>query len=419
MAKSEKKLAKKQKKLDKKEAKKLRKLENKQYKIDKKERKKAIRKAKKAGTYKKEDFYPADNRIRVGVVGCGGIFNAAHVPAYFKERNRVKVVALCDIIGERAEKAKKRFFKEADVYTDYRQMLEDETIDVIDICTPNYLHSIIAVDALNAGKHVFCEKPDAINPEEATKMYEAAGANDKMLMIMRNNRFNPNSRYLKEYIENGNMGDIYVAHTRWLRRRGIPGKGGWFTTKELSGGGPLIDLGVHMIDLAMWFMDFPKPVSVACSAYSCFGDSNVCDSANSRFGDKVEGGTYNVEDLVIGSIRFENGAVLQLEISWASNVEKESRSVELRGTKAGATWTGSHVYLYEENKKSKQKTRHVSVAQIIPEHAENISRFFDCLINGDTPNYQMFEGNMMMKIIDALYKSAENDGKEIEIDVFE
>ena len=406
-----------QEKEDKKDAKRAakqkKKLDDTQYKLEQKNRKKAIKRAKKEGTYKKEDFFEPDNRIRIGVIGCGGIFNGCHVPAYLREEQRVKVVALCDIIGDRAANAKKKYFREADIYTDYKQLLEDESIDAVDICTPNYLHSIIAVEALKKGKNVFCEKPDAINPEEAAKMYAAAEESGKLLMIMRNNRFNPNSQYLKQYIDEGHMGEIYVARTAWIRRRGIPGKGGWFTTKEQSGGGPLIDLGVHMIDLAMWFMDFPKPVAVTAMTYNCFSDTEVSDSVNSKFGDKVAGGTFDVEDLAIGSIRFENGAVLQLEISWASNVEKEDRYVELRGTKAGATWKNERVMIYEEGKKGKQITRTVQKNVLIPQHSENLINFFDVLEGNAEPSYQIYQGAMMMKILDSLYESAENDGKEV------
>ena len=138
------------------------------------------------------------------------------------------------------------------VFTDYKELLKAEGLDAVDICTPNYLHSIIAVDALHAGLHVFCEKPDAVSVEEALKMGQAAKETGKTLMVMRNNRFHTASQYLKKYIADGKAGEIYAGRCGWQRRRGIPGKGGWFTTKAQSGGGPLIDLGVHMIDLSIW-----------------------------------------------------------------------------------------------------------------------------------------------------------------------
>ena len=224
---------------------------------------------------------------RVGIIGVGGIFNGAHREHYLKD-DRLEVVALCDIIEERAVECRDGFFPDAKVYTDFNELLKDETIDSVDICTPNYLHSIIAVAAFKAGKHVFCEKPDAVNVEEVMKMNDAAKAAGKTLMVMRNNRFTDASKLAKKFIDDGKMGEIYCGRCGWQRRRGIPGKGGWFTTKAQSGGGPLIDLGVHMIDLAIWLMGNPTPVAVTGSTYCKFADNDVSDSVNSDFGDKVE-----------------------------------------------------------------------------------------------------------------------------------
>ena len=179
---------------------------------------------------------------RVGIIGVGGIFNGAHREHYLKD-DRLEVVALCDIIEERAVECRDGFFPDAKVYTDFNELLKDETIDSVDICTPNYLHSIIAVAAFKAGKHVFCEKPDAVNVEEVMKMNDAAKAAGKTLMVMRNNRFTDASKLAKKFIDDGKMGEIYCGRCGWQRRRGIPGKGGWFTTKAQSGGGPLVTFG--------------------------------------------------------------------------------------------------------------------------------------------------------------------------------
>ncbi len=153
-------------------------------------------------------------------------------------------------------------------------------------------------------------------------MKAAAEKNGKVLMVMRNNRYMQVSTFMKKYINDGKMGEIYAARCGWQRRRGIPGKGGWFTTKAQSGGGPLIDLGVHMIDLTMWLMGSPKPVSVTGCTYTKFADNDVSDSVNSTFGEKMADGTFDVEDLATGFIRFDNGASLSIEFSWASNIEK-------------------------------------------------------------------------------------------------
>lgn len=351
---------------------------------------------------------------RVGIIGIGGIFKGSHIWEYLEDE-RLEVVALCDIIEERATEIRDKYFPNAAVYTDFRELLKDETIDSVDICTPNYLHSIIAVAAFEAGKHVFCEKPDAINVEEVLKMNRAAEKAGKTLMIMRNNRFSPASQYAKKYIESGAMGDIYCGRCGWQRRRGIPGKGGWFTTKTQSGGGPLIDLGVHMIDLAIWLMGNPKPVTVTGSTYCKFADSDTSDSVNSDFGDKVSDGTFDVEDLAMGTIRFDNGAQLQIEFSWASNIKQENRFVELRGTKSGLTWRDGDVEVFTEMHGQGCDIHPSNLQPEKKEHVLNLINFYDVVIDGKEPVFKPQQGIDMIKILCAIYKSAET-GREVVLD---
>ena len=350
---------------------------------------------------------------RVGIIGIGGIFKGAHIGEYLED-DRLEVVALCDIIEERATEIRDKYFPNAAVYTDFRELLKDESIDSVDICTPNYLHSIIAVAAFEAGKHVFCEKPDAVNVEEVLKMNRAAEKAGKTLMIMRNNRFSEGSQYAKKFIESGAMGEIYCGRCGWQRRRGIPGKGGWFTTKAQSGGGPLIDLGVHMIDLAIWLMGNPKPVTVTGSTYCKFADSDTSDSVNSDFGDKVSDGTFDVEDLAMGTIRFDNGAQLQIEFSWASNIKHENRFVELRGTKAGLSWHDGDVEIFTE---MHGEGCDIHPASLHPnkEHVKNLINFYDVVIDGKEPVFKPQQGIDMIKILCAIYKSAET-GREVVLD---
>ena len=348
---------------------------------------------------------------RVGIIGIGGIFKGSHIGEYLDDE-RLEVVALCDIIEERATEIRDKHFPNAAVYTDFRELLKDESIDSVDICTPNYLHSIIAVAAFEAGKHVFCEKPDAVNVEEVLKMNRAAEKAGKTLMIMRNNRFSPASQYAKKYIESGAMGDIYCGRCGWQRRRGIPGKGGWFTTKALSGGGPLIDLGVHMIDLAIWLMGSPKPVTVTGSTYCKFADSDTSDSVNSDFGDKVSGGTFDVEDLAMGTIRFDNGAQLQIEFSWASNIKQENRFVELRGTKSGLTWRDGDVEVFTEMHGQGCDIHPSNLQPEKKEHVLNLINFYDVVIDGKEPVFKPQQGIDMIKILCAVYESART-GREV------
>lgn len=350
-------------------------------------------------------------KLRIGIIGNGGIAMGAHVPAY-KGMDNVEIVAACDIIEERARRVSDEFGGKPAVFTDYKELLKLPDLDAVDICTPNYLHSIIAVDALESGLHVFCEKPDAISVEEAVRMQKAAQTSGKILMVMRNNRFHTASQYLKNYIAQGKAGEIYAGRCGWQRRRGIPGKGGWFTTKEQSGGGPLIDLGVHMIDLAIWLMGSPTPVAVSGSTYCKFAnDETKSDSVHSQFGDSKEDGIFDVEDLAMGFIKFDNGACLQIEFSWASNIEKERNFVELRGTKAGFTWDGGDVKIFtEEGGELVDLKPHCSGSA--NGHEMNLRHFADVLLNGADPCFVPQQGVDMIKILSAIYQSAET-GREV------
>lgn len=350
-------------------------------------------------------------KLRIGIIGNGGIAKWAHIPAY-KNMDNVEIIAVCDIIEERAKEASEMLGGKPAVFTDYKELLKAEGLDAVDICTPNYLHSIIAVDALHAGLHVFCEKPDAVSVEEALKMGQAAKETGKILMVMRNNRFHTASQYLKKYIADGKAGEIYAGRCGWQRRRGIPGKGGWFTTKAQSGGGPLIDLGVHMIDLSIWLMGNPRPVAVSGSTYCKFASDDAgADSDNSKFGDAKADGVFDVEDLAMGFIKFDNGACLQIEFSWASNVERERNFVELRGTKAGFTWDGGEVKIFTEEGGE--------LADLIPHcsgsangHEMNLRHFADVLLDGADPCFVPEQGLNMIKILTAIYESART-GREV------
>lgn len=349
-------------------------------------------------------------KLKIAIIGCGGINKAAHYPGYELIDN-AEIVACCDILPDRVEE----YAKERNIpfyCTDYKEILKLDYVDAVDICTPNYLHSIIAVDALNAGKHVFCEKPDAVSVEETEKMKAAAEKNGKVLMVMRNNRWRATAQFLKQYIESGKMGDVYAARCGWVRRRGIPGRGGWFTTKAQSGGGPLIDLGVHMIDLTMYLMGNPTPVSVVGCTYNKFANAEeISDSKNSDFGDSVSGGTFDVEDLAMGFIKFDNGACMQIEFSWASNIEKENAFTELRGSKSGACLDFSGLKIFTEEF-GKTVDYIPNIKETMPQHAGNLKHFVDVVLNGAEPDFVPQQGVNMIKILEAFYKSAET-GKEI------
>jgi predicted dehydrogenase len=353
-----------------------------------------------------------EKKLKVAVIGAGGIATAMHAPAWAANHEAV-MTAVCDIIPEKAERFAEKYGI-SHVFTDYREMLEKADIDAVDICTPNLYHSEIAIAALKAGKHVFCEKPDAINAEEAEKMSAAAAGSGKVLMTMRNNRFSPATQFMKRYVEQGNMGDIYTGRCGWVRRRGIPGKGGWFTTKELSGGGPLIDLGVHFIDVAIWLMGNPKPIAVSGAVYTKFADSSLTDSVHSQFGEKKGEGTFDVEDLATGFIRFDNGATLQIEFSWASNVEEECNFYELRGTKAGASFKNGQLKLFTEIADVLCDIHPKLPKNELGDHASHIFHFVDVLQGRVEPIIVPEHGVDMIKILSAIYESAKQN-KEIRL----
>ena len=339
--------------------------------------------------------------VRIGIVGAGKICQGPHMGAYDKIDN-AEIVAICDIDENKLNNLKNRY-PNAHYYTDYKEMIENEELDAVDICTPNNYHSIVAIYALDKGLNVICEKPDAINASEAEKMKAAAEKSGKTLMVIRNNRYRPSTKYLKKYIADGKMGEIYAGRCGWIRRRGIPGWGGWFTDKEQSGGGPLIDLGVHIIDLAMYLMGNPKPVTVSGSTYLKFPHTSYS---------KID-----VEDLAMGFIRFDNGACLQIEFSWASNIECDQMFVELRGEKSGSRMSGidKKFEIFTEEYGSNVTIKPSVDDYGVPHHELNIRHFIDVIEGKCEPDFTPVQGVNMVKILEAIYKSAEC-GHEIALD---
>ena len=269
--------------------------------------------------------------IKIGIIGCGAIANSKHMPALSKVAD-AEMVAFCDLVSERAEKAAKEYgTSDAKVYTDYKELLKDPTIDVVHVCTPNRSHSFISVDALDAGKDVMCEKPMAINSAEAQKMLDAAKRSGKKLSIGYQNRFRDDSLYLKKEAEDGTFGDIYYAKATAIRRRGVPNWGVFLDEYE-QGGGPLIDIGTHTLDLTLWMMNNYKPKYCLGSVYHKL--NNDKDQANMWGNWNPE--KFTVEDSAFGFVVMENGATIVLESSWALNsLDVREAVTTLCGTKAG------------------------------------------------------------------------------------
>ena len=254
-------------------------------------------------------------RLRVGVIGLG--MGRAHIEGW-REHAQVDVVAIADPDAARLATIGDKFEIEGR-YASAETMVAAEKLDVVSICTPNKFHMDLTLAALAAGCHVLCEKPMAMSAEEGRVMLAAAEKAGRRLMINFSYRFSAQSRALKAQVDAGVFGEFYFGRSAWHRRRGMPGFGGWFGTKALSGGGPLIDLGVHRLDLALWLMGYPKPTWVMGATY---------DPIARAAADKA-GKTYDVEDLAAAFIRFDNGATLALEASWAANIQEAELMLSL------------------------------------------------------------------------------------------
>lgn len=277
-----------------------------------------------------------ERKVKVGIIGCGGIANGKHMPSLSKLSD-VEMVAFCDLVEEKAIKAKEKYgTPDAKVYTDYQELLKDTEIEVIHVCTPNRSHAPISIDSLHAGKHVMCEKPMAKTAEDARKMVAAAKETGKKLTIGYQHRHKPESIYLKSVIERGDLGEIYLAKAYAVRRRGTPNWGVFLNEYE-QGGGPLIDIGTHSLDVTLYLMNNYEPKMVVGTKYK---KVNNPECGNPWGGWKE--GENTMEDSAFGFIVMKNGATIILESSWALNTIEPipEGSTVLCGTDAGAQIKG-------------------------------------------------------------------------------
>ncbi|AQP54188.1 oxidoreductase [Vagococcus penaei] len=270
--------------------------------------------------------------LKVGIIGCGGIATNKHMPALSKIAD-VEMVAFCDIDLERAKIAKEKFgTSEAKTYEDYQELLSDNTIDLIHVCTPNSSHAAISIAGLESGKHVMCEKPMAKTSIEAKAMVDAAKRTGKKLTIGYQNRFRTDSEYLHAVCADGELGDIYVGKAHAIRRRAVP-TWGVFLDEEAQGGGPLIDIGTHALDLTLWMMNNYRPKYVVGNTYHKLAATKNAANAWGPWDPEK----FTVEDSAFGFITMENGATIFLEASWALNgLDVREAQTELHGTKGGA-----------------------------------------------------------------------------------
>jgi predicted dehydrogenase len=269
--------------------------------------------------------------LRIGVIGAG--IGELHLAGYSK-LPRVEIVALAGLDDERVRRVAAEY-QVPQIYRDYQDLLSAPGIDAVSVCLPNILHAPVTIDALQAGKHVLVEKPLARNVDEGRAMIEAAQAADRVLMIAFNHRYRADVQWIKQYIESGALGKIYYAKAHWMRRAGIPRLGSWFVSKEQAGGGPLVDLGVHVLDIAMYLIGEPRPLAVSANTYAEFGPRGLKGwDLRSQFSNEQR--AYEVEDLATAFIRLEGGATLLLEASWATHsAAGDDFGVTLYGTEGG------------------------------------------------------------------------------------
>lgn len=336
------------------------------------------------------------SKVRCAVIGLG--MGSGHAAAYAKHPG-AELVAVSDLNPEQFVKVKD-FLKPDACFRDYQEMLKVARPDVVSVALPNFLHHPVSVDCLAAGAHVLCEKPPAMNLDDAKKMRDAALKYDRMLGI----NFSQRYRYqkVKEQVTHGEFGALYHGRVQWTRRNGAPKFGGWFGQKSLSGGGPLIDLGVHRIDLAMWLMGNPKPVS-------------VCGAIHGQIGQKRavrENKVFDVEDFSTGFIRFADGASLIFEASWIGHQkEVETQQMHLLGTEAALEQRDQQWWKHGMDSQGAYSRE---LETWTPNSQTSVEAFVDAVAIQQPFEASIEDGLRIQAILDALYLSAEQ-GREVQI----
>lgn len=336
-------------------------------------------------------------RVRVSIIGAGNIARYAHVPGY-KAQEDVELVAVCDVVPGKAAKLAEEF----DIpraYDSCAEMLDKEDLDAVSVCTPNVAHKETTLAALNAGLHVLCEKPIAMNLDEGREMVEAARTLGRVLQIGLHRRFSAEAQTLKRFVDAGELGEIYYGEATTMRRRGIP-SWGVFTRQEFQGGGALIDIGVHALDQTMWLMGNPKPSSVLGATYAKFGQR--ADVVSPR--GKWDPAKFDVDDTSVALIRFENDATLMLRACWASHIEQNLNETRILGTEGGAFMLPLRI----------SRDAHGTMIDITPSylpqvkaHTEEIEHFVAC-VRGETECLVVPEQVLdVQAVIDAIYESSE------------
>lgn len=360
-----------------------------------------------------------DRIVKIGIIGCGGIANGKHMPSLKKIKN-VQMVAFCDVIEERAVKAAEEYGVEgAKVYTDYKELLKDRDIEVVHVCTPNRSHAFISIDAMEAGKHVMCEKPMAKTYKEAKEMLDASERTGMKLTIGYQSRWRADSLYLKKMCEDGELGEIYYGKAIALRRRAVP-TWGVFLNEYEQGGGPLIDIGTHALDLTLWMMDNYKPKMVVGTTFEKLKNQKDCGNAWGDWDPKK----FTVEDAAFGFIVMENGATIMLESSWALNIRNPKEAITMIcGTEGGADmFDGLNINFIKNGRQCilKPDLTAGGVAFYDGDGDEDPSvlearAWLDAVVNDHEPRTKASQALVVTQILEAIYESAKT-GKPVYFD---
>jgi len=348
--------------------------------------------------------------LRVGFIGSGDI--AGLQLRRFAERRDVDVVAFADVHSETLAQ-RQAAHPHASIYTDFKHMLRDETLDAVSVCTPNRFHAEPTIAALRAGCHVLCEKPMAMTLAEARRMYRAAQSSGQTLVIGFQYRLDPRTRYLRRMYDEGAFGKVLFGRVQALRRRGIPNWGD-FGRKAMSGGGPLIDIGVHALEMAHYTMGSPQPVSASADMFTYLGNQPSSDVASLWAGWDYQ--TYDVEDLAIGRVRFDNGAVLHVEAAYAAHIPQRSlMNFQLMGERGGATWEPCAFHTDEAGHMVDKTPAWLGATDFNSVFLSKVDAFVEHLLYDAPCAAPAGDGVMVQAMLNALYESAARNGREVRI----
>ncbi|MBD3392888.1 MAG: gfo/Idh/MocA family oxidoreductase [Chitinivibrionales bacterium] len=337
-------------------------------------------------------------KLRVGLIGAG--WPSWQQMKGYQRIEGVEVAALCDRDPKRLQAIADEY-NVPNRYTAYEEMLEKERLDAVSVCSPNALHAEMSMKAMKKGAHVLCEKPMASSSKMAREMVKVSKATNRILMIGYQRRHGNDAQYIKRQISRGRLGDIYFVRAYWVRRCGIPGLGGWFTNKKLSGGGALIDIGVHVLDLGLWFMGYPDVRELTSSWGSKFGTKGLGAMAGNWRAAKKKG-AFDVDDYAVAHMTFGKGRSLILQATWATHIKQDEMNIEIWGEKGGARLNPTEIFTTEDGVLETIAPRLRDRWPFEPQ----MEHFVQCIRRNKKPLSPAEEGVKTVEIIERIYAAA-------------